>query len=219
MINQHADITGNRISQVVSGVTIIILISACYALFMFWTSINNYQKAVNVTSTVENRLLSAQSQLNRQAQLWNAQDFGNTSRIRQERFWKAHQASLLSIQNAAIQAYADMKSASPARPYLGKFLALYGEILKQYDYQNTTVMIGDAPGQFSRIKLAAMISRANHYLDKSIDILHGRISDMTSDNRVFINNGSTASVVTLSLSLTTVLFLFAALYFRKRVLS
>jgi hypothetical protein len=206
------------LSQALSGVTIVILTTASYALFMFWISINNYQQAVNVTSSVENHLLAVQNELNRQAQSWNFLDFGHLSRSEQGLAWSRFQLDLNNNQGRAIRAYADMHSTSPARPDLGKFLALYGDIARHYELQKVTLEVGDSIGPVSRQKLRTMIQRANRYLDQSVHILHGRVSSMTLNNQAFIDNGSAASVITFSLSLTTLIFLSAGLYYRRRLL-
>lgn len=210
--------SGNILSHTMSGMTIIILITAAYALLMFWTSINNYQSAVNLTSSIENRLLDVQSKLNRQAQVWNYLEFGKMGRVKQQLVWSQFVEKLTVNQDAAIAAYAEMHASSPARPYLGKFLALYGDIAKQYEYQKQTLEIGDVLGPSSRQKLNALIQKANAYLDRSVDIMHGRISTLTSDNREFISHGSTASVISFSLILSTLIFLSAGLYYRQRIL-
>ena len=218
MKTNNINISRDTISHVASGITIFILLTASYAVFMFWTSINNYQSAVNITSSIENRLLNVQSELNRQVQNWNTSNFAAVGRTKQQLLWANFMQQLTDNQNAAIAAYADMHSSSAARPPLGKFLALYGDIAKQYEYQKQTLEIGDALGPSSRQKLNALIQKANAYLDRSVDIMHGRISTLTSDNREFISHGSTASVISFSLILSTLIFLSAGLYYRQRIL-
>lgn len=218
MNNDKTDILGNTLPHLISSITILILITASYALFMFWTSINNYQSAVNITSSIENRLLNVQSGLNRQTQSWSYAEFGKSGRVKQRMTWENFLQVQADIQNTAIAAYADMHSTSAARSHLGKFLALYGDITKQYEYQKETLELGDEVGPSNRQKLNAMIHWANLYLDRSVELLHGEISMLTSDNKVFIDNGSTASVITFSLTLSMLIFLSAGLYYRQRVL-
>jgi hypothetical protein len=218
MFDKNTNTSRDILSQTLSGITIVILITASYALFMFWTTINNYQSAVNLTSSIENRLLNVQSELNRQAQSWNYSRFGQLDRTKQQLVWSKFLRQLLNNQNAAIAVYAGMHSTSPARPYLGKFLALYGDIAKQYEYQKQVLEVGDAISYTSRQKMRALVQKANVYLDRSVEIMHGRISTLTSDNKVYINNGSAASVISFSLALSVLIFLSAGLYYRQRIL-
>ena len=218
MKTNNINISRDTISHVASGITIFILLTASYAVFMFWTSINNYQSAVNITSSIENRLLNVQSELNRQVQNWNTSNFAAVGRTKQQLLWANFMQQLTDNQNAAIAAYADMHSSSAARPHLGKFLALYGDIAKQYEYQKETLEIGNDIGPVSHTKLNALVQKANLYLHRSIEVMHGKISTLTSENKVFINHGSTASVISFSLTLSMLIFLAAGIYYRQRVL-
>lgn len=210
--------SGNILSRAMSGVTIFILLTATYALLMFWTSINNYQSAVNVTASIENRLLEVQSRLNRHARLWSTLEFGELGRLKQVQVWTAFTQTLAENQDAAIAAYSEMHSSSPARPELGRFLAIYGELVQEYGNQKAKLELGEEVSPSSRHKLNALLHKANDQLDRSVGIMRGQVSSLTADNQAFISNGSTATVISLSLSLSTLIFLFAGLHFRQRIL-
>lgn len=209
---------GNILSNITSGMTLFILAIATYAIAMFMLSTNNYQTAVSVTSTIENRVLNLRSEFNKQAQLWNSSSFIKLNRVEQEKIWNKFVVSHNRVQAEAISVFADIKEQSSAKQQLGMFLGLYTDLSTRYEYQKQRMQIGDDVSFTSKRSMAALVNQSNTYLDRTLKTLRSELVALNSNNNLLIDNGSMASVVALALIIPMMLFLSAGMYYRQRVL-
>ncbi|MDH5183304.1 MAG: hypothetical protein OEX12_05380 [Gammaproteobacteria bacterium] len=208
----------NILSNITSCMTLFILAIATYAIAMFMLSSSNYQTAVSVTSTIENRVLNLRSEFNKQAQLWNHSSFVKLNRVEQERIWKKFVVSHHRIQAEAISTFADIKDDSKAKQQLGMFLGLYTDLSTRYEYQKQRMEIGDEVSFTSQRNMTALVNQSNTYLDQTLKTLRSEIVALNSNNNMLIDSGSLASVVALALIIPMMLFLSAGMYYRQRVL-
>ena len=208
----------NILSIITSGITLCILAIATYAIAMFMLSTNNYQTAVSVTGTIENRVLKLRSEFNKQAQLWNHSSFIKLNRVEQEKVWKKLVVSHKRIQAEAISAFSDIKEDSRARQQLGMFLGLYTDLSKRYEYQKQRMEIGDEVSFTSQRSMTALVNQSNNHLDQTLKTLRNELVALNSNNNLLIDNGSLASVVALGLIIPMMLFLSAGIYYRQRIL-
>ena len=216
--SNHEVKENNILSNVTSGMTLFILAIATYAIAMFMMSNNNYQTAVSVTSTIENRILKLRSEFNKQAQLWNSSSFIKLNRIEQEKIWNKFVVSHNQIQAEAISVFADINEHSKAKQQLGMFLGLYTDLSTRYEYQKQRMEIGDEVSFTSKRSMAALVSQSNTYLDQTLKTLRSELITLNSTNSILIDNGSMASVVALALIIPMMLFLSAGMYYRQRIM-
>jgi len=208
----------NLLNNITSGMTLFILAIATYAIAIFMFSTSNVQAAVNITSTIENRVLNLRSEFNKQVQRWDHSNFIKLNRVEQEKVWNRFVVSHNQIQADAISIFADITQQSKAKQQLSMFLALYTDLSQRYEYQKQRMEIGDEVSFTSMRSMSALVEQSNHHLDQTVNTLRLELVALNSSNKLLINNGSFASVIALSLIIPLMLFLSAGIYYRQKLI-